>query len=88
MLRKKCSYCSIGAASWENRGFDDADVAHLHTTNEDVLAHNKRNIIKVGNPIALVELEKTGNENSITDENFGNLIPSGRERKFSNFFCY
>ena len=75
-MYKKYSYYSIDAASWENRDFNDADVVHLYTNNKDVLTHNNRNIVKVGNPIALVESENIGNAKSMNNENFGNLSSS------------
>ena len=63
----------MGTTSWENRGFNNADVVHLCTNNKEVLTHNNRNIAKVRNSIALVESENTGNTKLINDENFCNL---------------
>jgi hypothetical protein len=66
----------MGVASWESRGFSDVDIIHLCTNNKEVLNHNNKNILKVSNPIALVESENTANAKSISDENFGNLSSS------------
>ena len=49
----------MDVAIWENRGFDNSDIAHLHANNKEVLAHKNKNISKVGNPIALVESKIT-----------------------------
>ena len=66
----------MDVAIWENRGFDNSDIAHLHANNKEVLAHKNKNISKVGNPIALVESKNTGNAKSMNDENFRNLFSS------------
>ena len=48
------------------------DIVHVCLNNKEVLIHNNRNIVKVGNPIALVELKNTGNAKSMNNKNFGN----------------
>ena len=42
-------------------------------TNKEVILHNHKKIIEVGNPIALVEAENTGRGKSMRDDNFGGL---------------
>ena len=48
----------------------------MHTRNKDVLAHNDRRILSVGNPIALVESENTGRGSSLSEDNFNGLASS------------
>ena len=66
----------MGTASWESRGFRNADVVCLYTNNKEALNHNNRNMLKVGNLIASVESENAGNAKSMSDETFSNLLPS------------
>ena len=73
LLRKKCSYCSIGHAGWVNKGFEEDNVIHLFTNNREVEQHNNMKIKKVGNPIALIESENTGRARTMKEDNFGGL---------------
>ena len=76
LLRTKCSYHTMGHDQWIEKGFEDNETINIYTRNKDVLAHNNRKILSVGNPIALVESENTGRGSSLSEDNFNGLASS------------
>jgi ATP-dependent exoDNAse (exonuclease V) alpha subunit len=62
-IQENCSPHTLTAKQWNDRGFNCDDVIHIYTTNAEVDAYNKKRLIELDVPIALVEAGTTGHSN-------------------------
>ena len=66
----------MGHNEWIEKGFEDDNIISIYTTNREVLAHNNRKIVHIGNPIALVESKNIGRGTIFSDDTFNGLALS------------
>ena len=68
MLRKKCSYYTIGTNGQRINRFKGNDVVHIYYQNKDNHVYNNQYMQNLETPIILIEAENTGSANKMIEE--------------------
>ena len=73
LINTMCSRHAMGQVAWRQKGFESNTAMHLFTTNREVDKHNKRMIMKLGSPIALVRADNKGDGSKASPKDTLNL---------------